>query len=660
MGTYNYDESGNMAAYFLITFLAVVLIPVTLTISPTRKKSAKGCQCQSCAQNRAYVSKLEGNSWFLKPTKKAVFLVVGWSALAFVSYKVANAKIESTVYDPFEILGLSTGTSEKEIKSTFKKLSRMYHPDKVKATANQTIEMIQDHFVKITKAYKSLTDETIRKNLELYGNPDGRQEMTMGIALPPWVNNIWSLAVYGIIFGVGLPYMVGSWWFGWQSKTKDGIHTLSAAAFFRAISDESTIDEVVGTLGKAYEWDYPVPIRKSDADSIKDLEKQISEAAGPKWNSIKQFAGLEGPEAEKKRRAMVLLYAYLLRLPIPKASLRQEQSELLLQLPLLLNALLSISTAHNWLLPTLAVLRLHSYFAQALLPGNVSGFSRQRFAQLPGIKTDEVEIDGPLAPRAKDYKDFVMALEKSGDGRSIEVKKAVEKWGRLDVVYADFRVIGERIVTPSSIVFLVIKLRIVPPLTEPVKDELDVDETKEELEKDRIFLEGSSTAEDVVSNDDSSLWAHAPHWPGNRIPSWWLLLADEKQNRLAIPPVKITDVPMSGTLKGNRDYRTYKVQFQAPASVGDLTWKLYLISDTFVGEEAYKNITLKVEDFSALNDDEQDSEDEISEPDEDTLAGQMAVMRGGKAKKVDDEDDDESSTDDDEDSSDSSSDSDSD
>ena len=49
----------------------------------------------------------------------------------------------------------------------------MYHPDKVKATANHTIEMIQERFVQITKAYKSLTDPT---NWELYGNPDGRQE----------------------------------------------------------------------------------------------------------------------------------------------------------------------------------------------------------------------------------------------------------------------------------------------------------------------------------------------------------------------------------------------------------------------------------------------------------------------------------------------------
>jgi len=44
--------------------------------------------------------------------------------------------------------------------------------------------------------------------------------------------------------------------------------------------------------------------------------------------------------------------------------------------------------------------------------------------------------------------------------------------------------------------------------------------------------------------------------------------------------------------------------------------------------------------------DDQQSDDEISEPDEDTLEGQLAAMRGGKTR-ANNESDDESSTDDD-------------
>lgn len=72
-------------------------------------------------------------------------------------------------------------------------------------------------------------------------------------------------------------------------------------------------------------------------------------------------------------------------------------------------------------------------------------------------------------------------------------------------------------------------------------------------------------------------------------------------------------------------------------------------------------IQLKVEDLSALDDEELGEEDDISDPDEDTLAGQMAAMRGEKVKRSPVYDSDESSTDDDQSSGDgSSSDSDSD
>ena len=43
------------------------------------------------------------------------------------------------------------------------------------------------------------------------------------------------------------------------------------------------------------------------------------------------------------------------------------------------------------------------------------------------------------------------------------------------------------------------------------------------------------------------------------------------------------------------------------------------------------------------------TEDEISEPDEDSLAGQMAAMKGQPVKKRDDYSEDESATDDDDD-----------
>ena len=109
--------------------------------------------------------------------------------------------------------------------------------------------------------------------------------------------------------------------------------------------------------------------------------------------------------------------------------------------------------------------------------------------------------------------------------------------------------------------------------------------------------------------------------------------------------MKISDIPVADSARGI-DYRSYKIQFQAPQTVGLFTWKVFVISDTFVGDEAGQDITLKIDDPSVLAADEQDAEDDISEPEEDSLAGQMALMRGGSVKKRSEEsDDDESSTD---------------
>ncbi|KAF8164785.1 Sec63 Brl domain-containing protein [Crassisporium funariophilum] len=662
MATYEYDEAGVMAAYFLITFLALVLVPLTISsLTKTSEKPTEGCQCPPCVEQQKSVGKQERGS-LLTPnlSKKTYFLLGGWSLFAFVCYRVSLLKVENKIYNPFEILGIKSDTTDKDIKSHFKSLSRQFHPDKVKATANLTIEAIQEHFITLTKAYKSLTDEKIKRNWIEYNNPDGPQSTSMGIALPKWIiegkNRIWVLGAYGLVFGGALPALVGRWWFGSRQKTKDGINALSAAAFFKSIKEESSMEEVVGALGKAYKWELPVTKSKASTE-MEQIEKSIKERLGSKWTEVRKLAqDYDGELHEQRRKALVLLYAHMLRLEIQDAGLRKQQKQVILQTPLLLNALLNVSISRNWLFPSLFIMRLHAYFTQALPP---SASERQRFTQLPGIGQDDVKTVGP---KAKDMADFLHSLEEKDDPRLKNVKKAMEKWGHVEIVCSySFEclfmlmidiVIGERIVTPSSIVFLLIKLRISPPGPATETKERSVDETKRIVqrteEEDEKFLTSRLDAEELPSSATNK-GAHAPFWPGVRKPSWWIVLADDKSNRVVVPPLKITDIPNSQP-GSDRDYRSYKIQFQCPPNTGLFTWKVYVVSDTFVGEEPTTDIALKVEDPPTVED--QPSDDDISEPDEDTLAGQMAAMRGGPVKKIrsKDESDEESSTDDDKDS----------
>ena len=109
-----------------------------------------------------------------------------------------------------------------------------------------------------------------------------------------------------------------------------------------------------------------------------------------------------------------------------------EQQEVLLQTPLLLNALLNVCLAHNFLLPTLAVMRLYSSFAQAL-PPNAS--DKLRLTQLPGIDSKNLAT----LPAKADMLDVLHSLEEKQDPRTDDVRKTLEKWGHVEIVEASFR-----------------------------------------------------------------------------------------------------------------------------------------------------------------------------------------------------------------------------
>jgi translocation protein SEC63 len=112
---------------------------------------------------------------------------------------------------------------------------------------------------------------------------------------------------------------------------------------------------------------------------------------------------------------------------------RTGQKKVVLQTPLLLNALLNVSIARNWLFPSLFVMRLQAHLVQALPP---TAADNHLFTQLPGIGYDEIP---KIAPKAKDMSEFLRSLEEKEDPRASDVKKAMERWGHVVIVDAAFK-----------------------------------------------------------------------------------------------------------------------------------------------------------------------------------------------------------------------------
>jgi translocation protein SEC63 len=106
----------------------------------------------------------------------------------------------------------------------------------------------------------------------------------------------------------------------------------------------------------------------------------------------------------------------------------------------------------------------------------------------------------------------------------------------LNIEKAFFKVVGERFVTPSSLVQFVLKCRFVPPAAEVLpevnpKDLLDVDPE----EGDVAALTGRKNDRSGEKPIQPPL-THAPYYARDHAPRWHVFLADSKQGRIAVPP----------------------------------------------------------------------------------------------------------------------------
>lgn len=639
------------------------------------------CNCSDCRANAARKASLRGSVRRRKLLWRLIPLLLGWAAFAWLTYGISQAEPLSLgkLYDPFEILGISSSLEEKAIKKHYKKLSLQFHPDKIKLGENETMEDAEAKFVEITKAYKSLTDEVTRENLAKYGNPDGPAQREDKIAIPKWVvegqGSAWVLVAYGVVLGLGIPFIVGRWWFNQRRMSRDGILNATAETFVRGLAEDIDFVSLVALLASAAEFQKVLApkgkqgkkARKERQARIEELEKELDE----KRSSL---IIEEDPLIRKEsrvvvttaaaRRARALLWAHLLRVDIAD-DLKAEQLQVLRATPPLLHAMFNISLAYNWLKTSLLVNKLQPALVQAVPVG------ASPLAQLPGVTLEdaqELEI--------KKGAEGQMWLEKwikrsASDDEYDEAKEIAKTWPRLDVVDIDFQVTGERTVTPGAIVSLKIQARWVYPsaMLEKMAKRLEsrgdsVEDIETAVDAEQEEPVGNGEKEDEWSDDDENDdlsekkrpakpsrpaaparktratetkddkvypptgYAHAPRWPANRSPAFQVLLGDSKLDKVIVQPSRITDIPMPNADGTPSEPREYSLQFQAPPQANLYSFVCYLTSDTLVGADVARPVLLQVEDAPEAD----DSDDDISEPEEDSLAGQMALMRGGNVK----------------------------
>jgi len=346
---FQYDETGTTYYYVFLTFLGLILIPSTYYFWPFQKEpeidpEKKKKYMAAAAKGTVYAQACEEKSERLQQkdpwanTRRlfaGIILLLGWTLIAIVIYQISLFDYEMANFDPYEILQVSYDATQKEIKKKYREMSLIYHPDK--ATGNEKL------FMKLTKAYDALTDETARYNWEHYGNPDGPQAMQFGIGLPAWIveekNSIWVLGVYTLIFMIGLPTAVYYWWsnsikFSGEQVLLD---TTQLYYYFFHKTPHMMLRRVLMVLAASLEFE-----RGHNSEVV---ERPTDNAEIPQLMKSLPNLGINNKEKPLcfgySVKARALLFAHLSRIALPLKTLHQDRLFVTKKCPFLIHEMVT-------------------------------------------------------------------------------------------------------------------------------------------------------------------------------------------------------------------------------------------------------------------------------------------------------------------------------
>ena len=141
----------------------------------------------------------------------------------------------------------------------------------------------------------------------------------------------------------------------------------------------------------------------------------------------------------------------------------------------------------------------------------------------------------------------------------------------LKVLQAQFKVLGVEAVIPSAIVTLFVRCKLITPEVLSEDDGKFSDDVIDEEEEVKAWY-----------NSTEEVYAHAPYYPIDKKPTWWIILADPKNKRI----ITVTKLSSLST------EQTARLQFQAPENPGNWNFQVFIKSDSYVGCD--KSIPLQV------------------------------------------------------------------
>eukprot|EP01112_Ceratiomyxa_fruticulosa_P008389 TRINITY_DN2175_c0_g1_i1.p1 TRINITY_DN2175_c0_g1~~TRINITY_DN2175_c0_g1_i1.p1 ORF type:complete len:722 (+),score=184.14 TRINITY_DN2175_c0_g1_i1:199-2364(+) len=391
------EEHYNDSAfnYFILLVLSFILLPSTYVFLKNRlfAKRIPQCTCPACVEkNKTHSTSNALPS--LGSFVKGALLVIFWIVLFVTLANIINNYGEHVVaepYNPYDVLGLDTSANMEEVKKAYRKLSLIYHPDR-----NQDDpEVAHEKFIAISKAYDALTDPAVRENVEKYGNPDGPQPVTVGIALPSWLvkrdNTGFVLFVYIFFLVVLIPSVVWVWWRSHKKGSTPKVTQNTVGLYFHKMEEASRV-KMLCELVSASEENQTIPLRESDEVNLTKVMKQI-----PIAHVMKKKPRFDAPYVIKTN---ALLYIQMSRLQNQLTpQLNQDLQEVLLRIRSFMIAVIEISAHKQFLIPILESVKMLQQIIQ-------SCWEDQTLKQLPHFTNELIDIAQSKRWRAGDIQSF--------------------------------------------------------------------------------------------------------------------------------------------------------------------------------------------------------------------------------------------------------------
>ncbi|EIE19320.1 hypothetical protein COCSUDRAFT_48909 [Coccomyxa subellipsoidea C-169] len=357
--------SSPLFAVFVLSVFSLFLIPFTvykLCVAAAPDEVVKPWE----SKKTSAISRFAGRFF----TVENVLLAVGWLVWVALVVYVQTQSADLVPFDPFEILKIDRGATEKEVKKAYRQLSLIFHPDKNPDPAAAT------YFAEsITKAYKALTDDTARENYEKYGHPDGPQALNMGVALPEWIFSrdkhaapVILISLIGIC--ILLPLIVAACYLLRSNKYMgpNNVATETLEIFLRskfAVKESQGLARVLDTLVFAYEF-IMLPTPSDQAEGLETLRRTM----------LRVHPDLkEKPQFWKRKPSIVkcnmLLLAHLSRAPVPPI-FANDMKYVLKKSPQFLEEMINIANlarppqGYGWLSPTVGCLEMAQCITQAM------------------------------------------------------------------------------------------------------------------------------------------------------------------------------------------------------------------------------------------------------------------------------------------------------